>query len=63
MHWIKNKKTVLEMRRLVKVIRASTEAKALSEDAPRGHVFLSFYLREVERAGKNKHIRQVDEAL
>lgn len=45
------------------VIRASTEAKALSEDAPRGHVFLRFYLREVERAGKYENICQVDEAL
>lgn len=47
----------------MEVIRASTEAKALSENAPCGHVFLSFYLREVERAGKNESIRQVDEAL
>lgn len=41
----------------------STEAKTLSEDASGGHVFLCFYLCEVEGAGENEDIHQVDEAL
>ena len=40
-----------------------TEAKALSQDASRRHVFLSFYLGEVERAGEDENVHEVDEAL
>lgn len=40
-----------------------TEAKALSQDASRRHVFLSFYLCEGEGAGKDENIHEVDEAV
>lgn len=40
-----------------------TETQTLPEDATRRHVFLCFYLCEVEGAGKNENVHQVDEAL
>lgn len=40
-----------------------TQAKALSEDTPRGHVLLSLDLGEVEGGGEDQNIHQVDEAL
>lgn len=40
-----------------------TEAKTLPKDASGRHVFLCFYLCEVEGAGENENIHQVDEAL
>lgn len=40
-----------------------TKTKTLSEDASGRHVFLCFYLCEVEGAGKYENIHQVDEAL
>lgn len=44
-------------------IRVRTEAKALSEDASWRHVLLSFYLGEVEGAGEDQNVHQVDDAL
>lgn len=41
----------------------NTKTKTLSEDASGRHVFLCFYLCEVEGTGKNENIHQVDEAL
>lgn len=40
-----------------------TKTKTLPEDATRRHVFLCFDLCEVEGAGKNENVHQVDEAL
>lgn len=40
-----------------------TKTKTLPKDATRRHVFLCFYLCEVEGAGKNEDVHQVDEAL
>lgn len=40
-----------------------TEAQALSQDASRRHVLLSFYLGKVEGAGKDEDVHQADEAL
>ena len=58
---LKNKKRQIKEQK--KNISVRTEAKALPQDASWRHVFLSFYLREVERAGKDEDIHEVDEAL
>lgn len=48
---------------LNKILVKHTKTKTLSEDASGRHVFLRFYLCEVQGAGKNENIHQVDEAL
>lgn len=49
---------------LLKKMRVKrTETKTLPQHATRRHVFLCFYLCEVEGAGKNENVHQVDEAL
>lgn len=48
---------------LKKIVVERTKAKTLPKDASGRHVFLCFYLCEVEGAGKNENIHQVDEAL
>lgn len=48
-------------KRNIKNVR--TEAKALSQDASWRHVFLSFYLCEVEGAGKDENVHEANEAL
>lgn len=59
----KNKVSDEKKKGQCKDISVRTEAEALSEDAPRRHVFLSFDLGEVEGAGEDENVHQVDEAL
>lgn len=56
-------KFVCRIKKNVAAVNALTKAKALPQNPPRGHVFLRFYLCEVETAGKNENICEVDEAL
>lgn len=56
---MKNEKTSKSKKKQVKY----TKTKTLSEDASGRHVLLCFYLCEVEGAGEDEDIHQVDEAL
>lgn len=56
-------KCVCGFRKNAAAVNALTKAKALPQNPPRGHVFLRFYLCEVQTAGKNENICEVDEAL
>lgn len=43
--------------------RKVTETQALSQDASRRHVLLSFYLSKVEGAGEDEDVHEADQTL